>query len=132
MIGVIGFWAFIIYGFYYVIKEGELFSPITLVLICFICVAVYISKITLYEAKYIYIDKENRRVHIKTSYKGELEYSFDDIYMVEKNNIGARFEFKDGKKVELNKSIVVIETSTSPKRVRNLEKEDLPGVILMD
>lgn len=54
MAGIIAFFGFIVYGFYYLIKEDEFLSPITFVLVGFACVGFYLLKIHLYEAKYIY------------------------------------------------------------------------------
>lgn len=86
----------------------------------------------MYEAKYIFIDVDGKTLHIETRFKGAFDYSFNDIRCVLRKNIGSRLEFKDGKKIELNKANVLIETTKVAKKIRNIEKEDLPGVYFIN
>lgn len=80
----------------------------------------------------IYIDINEKTIYIETRHKGAFNYNFNDIRCVLRKNIGAQLEFKDGKKIELNKANVLIETTNSTKKIRNIEKEDLPGVFFIN
>lgn len=129
-ITLIVFGAIIVFTAVATIIEEGIFCPILLVNILFAVIWIYLLKIELYMATYIFVDIANRKVYIKTKHKGEFEYSFSQIYVVTRKNYGARFEFDDGKKIEFNRYVVEIETTEKLRMQRNIEKDDLPGVYI--
>lgn len=127
-ITLIVFGIIIIYStIFTVLKEGIL-CPILLIDILFAFVWIYLLKIELYSAIYIFIDMEKRTIDLLTKHKGSFKYDFSQIYVVTRKNYGAQFQFADGKRIEFNKHLVEIETTERARMKRNVEKEDLPGV----